>query len=58
MARRTSDVVIVGGGVMGSAVAYFLCADGHTGRVLVVERDLTYRHASRPRRRRGNSCLT
>jgi glycine/D-amino acid oxidase-like deaminating enzyme len=31
---------------MGSAVAYFLCADGHTGRVLVVERDLTFRHAS------------
>lgn len=46
MARRSSDVVIVGGGVMGSAVAYFLCADGHTGRVLVVERDLTFRHAS------------
>jgi glycine/D-amino acid oxidase-like deaminating enzyme len=46
MAGRTSDVVIVGGGVMGSAVAYFLCADGAAGRVLVVERDLTYRQAS------------
>ena len=46
MARRTSDVVIVGGGVMGSAAAFFLRADGFAGRVLVIERDLTYRHAS------------
>jgi len=43
---RTSDVVIVGGGVMGSAVAYFLRADGFAGRVLVIERDLSYRRAS------------
>jgi len=43
---RTSDVVIVGGGVMGSAVAYFLGADGFAGRVLVIERDLSYRRAS------------
>jgi sarcosine oxidase len=37
------DVAIAGGGVMGSAVAYFLASDpGFAGRVLVVERDPTY----------------
>jgi FAD-dependent oxidoreductase domain-containing protein 1 len=42
-----ADVVIVGGGVMGSAVAYFLAADpGFSGRVVVVERDPTYATAS------------
>jgi glycine/D-amino acid oxidase-like deaminating enzyme len=46
MSTETADVVIVGGGVMGSAVAYFLRRDGFRGRVVVVERDLTYRHAS------------
>ena len=39
----TVDVLVVGGGVMGCAVAYFLAADpGFDGRVLVVERDPTY----------------
>jgi glycine/D-amino acid oxidase-like deaminating enzyme len=46
VAPRSADVVIVGGGVMGSAVAYFLRDAGYAGRVLVIERDLTYRHAS------------
>jgi sarcosine oxidase len=42
-----ADVVIVGGGVMGSAVAYFLAADpGFSGRIVVVERDPTYATAS------------
>jgi glycine/D-amino acid oxidase-like deaminating enzyme len=41
-----ADVVIVGGGVMGSSVAYHLLAAGFRGRLLVVERDLTYRQAS------------
>ena len=41
------DVVIVGGGVIGSAVAYFLAADsGFGGTVAVIERDPTYRTAS------------
>lgn len=41
------DVVIVGGAVIGSAVAYFLMANpDFTGSVLVVERDPTYRFAS------------
>ena len=41
------DVVIIGGAVIGSAVAYFLTANpDFTGSVLVVERDPTYRFAS------------
>ncbi|MDB6180833.1 NAD(P)/FAD-dependent oxidoreductase [Paracoccus fistulariae] len=41
------DVVIIGGAAIGSAVAYYLTAnDGFKGRVLIVERDPTYRHAS------------
>ena len=41
------DVVIVGGAVIGSAVAYFLTANpDFNGSVLVVERDPTYAKAS------------
>lgn len=45
--RDSYDVVIVGGGVIGSAIAYFLAADpGFAGRVLVVERDPSYARAA------------
>ena len=46
-----ADVVIVGGGIVGSAVAYFLStADGAAGRrVVVVERDPGYAEASTAR---------
>jgi len=41
------DVVIVGGGAIGSAIAYFLMLEpGFAGSVAVVERDPTYRTAS------------
>ncbi|HEY0835820.1 MAG TPA: FAD-binding oxidoreductase [Azospirillum sp.] len=41
------DVVVVGGGVIGCAVAYFLMSEpGFTGTVAVVERDPSYRTAS------------
>ncbi len=40
---RQADVTIVGGGVMGSSIAYFLTADPlFDGTVLVVERDAGY----------------
>ncbi len=43
----TYDVVIIGGGVIGSAIAYFLAQDqGFGGRIAVIERDPTYRTAS------------
>jgi glycine/D-amino acid oxidase-like deaminating enzyme len=43
---ESADVVIVGGGVVGSSVAYHLKADGFRGRVVVLERDPTYEFAS------------
>jgi glycine/D-amino acid oxidase-like deaminating enzyme len=43
MSESIFDVVIVGGAVIGSAAAYFLMAQpGFTGRVLVVERDMSF----------------
>lgn len=44
---KSYDVVIAGGGVIGSAIAYFLAAsDAFTGTVLVVEKDASYRFGS------------
>jgi glycine/D-amino acid oxidase-like deaminating enzyme len=41
------DVVIVGGAAMGSSTAYHLMADpGFRGRVLVIEKDSTYRRSA------------
>ena len=39
-------VVVVGGGVIGSSIAWHLVGDGHRGPVVVVERDATYSRAS------------
>ncbi len=41
-----ADVVIVGGGVVGCSAAWHLRQDGFTGRIVVVERDASYRFAS------------
>ena len=42
-----ADVVIIGGGVMGSSIAYHLKSDPHfIGSVAVIERDPTYARAS------------
>ena len=40
--RDSYDVVIVGGAIMGSAVAWFLTDLGFDGRILVVDRDLSF----------------
>jgi glycine/D-amino acid oxidase-like deaminating enzyme len=42
----SADVVIVGGSVVGSSVAWNLKHDGFTGRIVVIERDPTYARAS------------
>ena len=45
--QRSYDVVIIGGGVIGSSIAYHLSANpGFTGRIAVVERDPTYAASS------------
>ena len=44
----TADVVIVGGGIVGASVAYHLRTEGFTGRVLVVDPDLTHTRAATP----------
>jgi sarcosine oxidase len=48
---QTADVVIVGGGIVGSAAAYFLSTDGafQGRRIVIVERDLGYAQASTSR---------
>ena len=40
------DVVIIGGGIIGAATAYFLSKEGR--KVKVIERDPTYKKASFP----------
>ncbi len=43
---QTFDIIIVGAGVMGSAIAaYLLKADPHLN-ILIIERDSTYTHSS------------
>ncbi len=43
-----TDIAIIGGGIMGSAAAYFLARSGQVGSVTVIERDSTYTHATTP----------
>ena len=46
MTGTAGSVVVVGGGVIGSSIAYHLLRDGHPGPVTVIERDATYARAS------------
>jgi glycine/D-amino acid oxidase-like deaminating enzyme len=43
------DIAIIGGSIIGSAVAYFLLRDGKGGRVSVIEPDPSYEFAAAPR---------
>ncbi|PWW32135.1 glycine/D-amino acid oxidase-like deaminating enzyme [Cytobacillus oceanisediminis] len=44
-----ADIIIIGGGVIGSSIAYHLLNDGFTGKILVFEKDGLYEYASTPR---------
>lgn len=44
--RDSYDVVIVGGAIMGSAVAWFLTDLGFDGHVLVIDRDMSLEHSA------------
>ncbi len=53
--RKTYDVVIIGGAMIGSSVAWFLSANqDFNGKVLVVEKDPTYQWCSTSH---TNSCI-
>lgn len=52
-----SDIVIIGGGIMGSAAAYFLAASGEGGDITVIEPDSAYSLASTPAGAGGVRCL-
>jgi len=45
-APARADVLVIGGGIVGSSVAYHLLKDGRGGDVVVVEPDPTYARAS------------
>jgi glycine/D-amino acid oxidase-like deaminating enzyme len=53
-AHDSYDVVVIGGAIMGSSTAWWLRRLGHTGRVLVLERDPTYAQAGTTH---TNSCI-
>ena len=45
---KRADIVIIGGGIVGSAIAYFLSRDGRAGRTAVIEPDPSYEFAATP----------
>ncbi|MCK4984415.1 MAG: FAD-binding oxidoreductase, partial [Desulfobacterales bacterium] len=49
MEQKAYDILIVGGGVVGSSIAYHLLNDGLDGTIAVLEKDPSYEFASTPR---------
>jgi glycine/D-amino acid oxidase-like deaminating enzyme len=44
--KSSYDIVVIGGGVIGSSIAYNLANDGFHGSILVIEKDPSYEFAS------------
>ena len=44
-----ADIIIIGGSIMGSSIAYHLAMTGRAGDVCVIEPDPTYEYAAAPR---------
>lgn len=47
--RQRCDIAIIGGSIIGSAVAYFLLRGGYGGAITVIEPDPAYEFAAAPR---------
>lgn len=52
-----ADIAILGGGIIGSSIAWHLAESGRAGRVAVIERDPTYEFAATPRANGGIRLL-
>lgn len=48
LALKKHDIAIIGGGIVGSAIAYFLARTGRAGQIAVIEPDPTYEFAATP----------
>ena len=44
--KKVYDIVVIGGGIIGSSISYNLVNDGFDGDILVIEKDPTYEFAS------------
>lgn len=53
MMTKKFDLIIVGGGIMSSSVAYNLYNDGYTGKIGIFEKDRGYEYSSTPRSEGG-----
>ncbi|SFD88961.1 Glycine/D-amino acid oxidase [Lentibacillus persicus] len=47
--KKQCDIIIVGGGVIGSSIAFNLLNDGYDGDIMIFEKDNVYKYASTPR---------
>ena len=44
--KNIYDIIVIGGGIIGSSIAYNLANDGFDGKILVIEKDPSYEFAS------------